>query len=465
MTATPTSSPSGHGFGAGCAESVTRSSRSVLVATLLGVFVTSFPVVILVAALPDVARDMRVGESSAGWVLTAPMIAGAVLVPTFGKLGDLYGHRRVFLAGFTVAAVTAVLSAAAWNLGALIVFRTVSQAAGTATSPTALALLLATHTAEERPRALGYWSFAGASAPVIGLLAGGPFVGAVGWRGLFVLEAAVIFLTLPFCWRVLPSTPTTGRVRFDVAGGALLALGSGLAVFAIDRSARWGITSPGVIVPLLLCPLVLWWFVRVERRAAAPLLPLGLLHRRRYLAPALADALIQIPSIGAFFLAPIVLHVAFGRSVVASAYLLVPMPLGMTVLAPLGGRLTAALGARATAAAGALLMLGSLGVCIAGVQTHRLGLLVLGFAMHGAAIGLNQPAVATAVAGALDAGATGVGMAVSRMVASLGSAAGVSIAAASAGGDARFVVAYLVLGVGGLAALRAALAVSLESRP
>ena len=80
-----------------------RAQRRVLWATLVGVFVTSFPSVILVAALPDIARDFHVGETSVGWVLTAPMIAAAVLVPLFGRLGDLRGHRQVFLVGFGVS--------------------------------------------------------------------------------------------------------------------------------------------------------------------------------------------------------------------------------------------------------------------------------------------------------------------------------------------------------------------------
>src|SRR3954468_12083862 len=94
-----------------------RRQRRVLWATLVGVFVTSFPSVILVAALPDIAKDFHVGETSVGWVLTGPMIAAAVLVPPFGRLGDLRRDRRVFLVGFAAAAVSAVLSATAPNLG------------------------------------------------------------------------------------------------------------------------------------------------------------------------------------------------------------------------------------------------------------------------------------------------------------------------------------------------------------
>src|SRR5690606_11155297 len=131
-----------------------RRQRRVLAATLIGIFVNSFPSVILVAALPDIADDLGVSESSVGWVLTAPMIAAAVLVPLFGKLGDLRGHRRVFLSCSVAASALAALSVLAWDLPSLVALRTLSMGAGCATGPTALALLMATHDAEDRPTAL-----------------------------------------------------------------------------------------------------------------------------------------------------------------------------------------------------------------------------------------------------------------------------------------------------------------------
>jgi len=440
-----------------------QGNRRVLIATVLGVFVTSFPVVILVAALPDVARDFDVGNSSASWVLTAPMIAAAVFIPLFGRLGDLRGHREVFLVGFVAAGVLAVLSTMAPNLGTLIVLRTASQAAGTATSPTALALLLATHSAGDRPRALGAWAFAGASAPVIGLLAGGPFVDAVGWRGVFILEAIVIAAALPFTIRALPSTERQ-PAAFDVRGAVLLMLASGAAVFALDRSAHWGFAAPAVIAAALLAPLFLWAFVRVERTTAEPLFPLSLARRRGFVAPLIADTSLQLPCIGGFFLAPIVLHTVFDRSVVASAYLLIPMPLGMAMLAMIGGRLTVAIGERRTAVVGAAVMIGAIALQGIGYATDTLSLLVLGFFGLGASIGINQPAVASAAAGALDAATTGVGMAVMRMMAQLGAAAGVSVAVAASGGE-RFGMAYVVLTVLAIIATVAAGAVVTSRTP
>jgi MFS family permease len=441
-----------------------RAQRRVLVAALVGIFVTSFPSVILVAALPEIGADFGVGESSVGWVLTAPMIAAAVLVPLLGRMGDLRGHRQVFLFGFGVAGLLAALSAASPNLSSLILLRTVSQATGMATVPTALAMIMATHGPAERPRALGAWAFAGASAPVIGLLAGGPLIDAVGWRGIFVLEAAIAAVALPLCVRALPRTPRRINVSFDMLGGALLMLGSGAAIFALDRSAAWGVDDHSVITAALLCPVALWMFARVERRAREPLFPLSLVRHRSFVAPVLGDSLLQVPSIGAFFMAPLILHSTFERSVGEAAYLLIPMPLGMTVLANVGGWLTTRFGERRTAVVGATLMLASLGVCAWGCADGCLSLLVLGFAMHGSAIGINQPALASAAARSLDAEFAGVGMAVMRMVSQLGSAAGISTAVAAVGAGG-FPFAYGVLAVVGVAALAAASRVPDRTEP
>lgn len=424
----------------------------MLAATLVGVFVTSFPSVILVAALPDIARQFHVGQGSVGWVLTAPMIAAAVLVPLFGKLGDVGGHRRVFLFGFAASAVLAALSALSWDLGVLVVLRTLSQAAGVATTPTALALLMATHEPPDRPKALGMWAFAGASAPVIGLLAGGPLIGAMGWRGVFVMQAVVGVLAMPLCLSALPETPKIPDVRFDVAGGLALMLASGSAVFAIDRSAHWGVASPAVLLAAAIVPFAIWAFVRIESRTVAPLFPLFLARRRAYVAPVAGDSLVQIPSIGAFFLAPLVLHATFGYSVRDVAYLLIPMPLGMAVFAPIGGWLTVRIGERRTSVLGCVGMLVAVGISALGNEAEMLLVLLFGFTLHGAAMGLNRPSFAAATAGSLTVDTTGVGMAVMRMLSQLGSAAAISIAVAAraAGG---FGTAYAALSVGAILAI------------
>ena len=134
------------------------------------------------------------------WVVTLPLLVGSVLLPTFGKLGDLRGHRKVFLIGLGACGVSALLTACAWDVGSLIALRTISQVAGVATLPTAIALMMDAFDLDERPKALAKWAFVTAASPALGLLFGGPLVGAVGWRGVFVIQGVIALA----CWPVRP---------------------------------------------------------------------------------------------------------------------------------------------------------------------------------------------------------------------------------------------------------------------
>jgi MFS family permease len=148
----------------------------VLLAALAGMFATTFPITILAVSLGNIAREFGTRETTVAWVISAPMLLSAVTLPLLGKLGDLYGHRRVFLIGFAGATVVAGLTAMAWGAGSLIALRTLAAVLGGATQPTSMALIFSVFGREERVRAMGWWSMTGAAAPALGLIAGGPLV-------------------------------------------------------------------------------------------------------------------------------------------------------------------------------------------------------------------------------------------------------------------------------------------------
>jgi MFS family permease len=116
-------------------------STAVLVAALTGVFATSFPITILTISLTEIAQDFAVRATTIAWVISAPVLLSAVALPLLGKLGDLYGHRRIFLAGFTAATVAAVATACAWDAASLIGLRIMAAVVGAATQPTSMALI------------------------------------------------------------------------------------------------------------------------------------------------------------------------------------------------------------------------------------------------------------------------------------------------------------------------------------
>ena len=132
-------------------------------------------------------------------------------MPLFGKLGDLYGHRRIYVLGFGTATVFSVLTALAWNPLSLIIARTISQIGGGATGTAAIALVAAQLPAGQRARAIGMLNVAGGLAPVLGVVIGGPAVDAIGWRALFLIQAVPAFIAWAMALVLLTETAAATR--------------------------------------------------------------------------------------------------------------------------------------------------------------------------------------------------------------------------------------------------------------
>ncbi len=398
---------------------------------MLGVFVSGWPAVILVAALPEIGDNLHASRSTLSWVLSLPMLIGAVMLPTFGRLGDLKGQRRVFLIGLSVCGAAAILTAFSWNAASLITFRTISQTAGFATAPTAVALIMETFPLDARPRALGMWAFVSAAAPALGLAFGGPMVELLSWRGVFIVQGALALLFLPLCLRWLDETKRRSNIGFDIAGGITLMLATGSILLYLDRGGSWGWTQPAELCLLVAAPMLALLFIRIEKRAKFPLLPTGLLANRAYSMPAVSEFLSQASSNAVFFSAPLLLQQRFGKTIAETAFLMLPLPLGMCFGAIIGGRVAARYGERFGGLIGTSAMALSMLLFLAGYNTELMGLVTVALIVQGIANGFVRPAVASAGGAALSPEYFGVGMATLRMIALLGSTMGISIALAA----------------------------------
>lgn len=410
--------------------------RRTLFATMLGIFVSGWPAVILVAAIPQISSDLQTSRAATSWVLALPMLVGSVMLPTFGRLGDLHGQRRVFLWGLAVCATTALLTALSWNVVTLVLFRTISQTAGFACAPTAVALIMDRYPLAERPKALGIWAFVSAASPALGLMFGGPMVQTLSWRGVFVVQCALGLLFLPLCFRWLHETPRRSDIGFDVPGGIALMIASGAVLVYLDRGGSVGWSDPVLLGILCLAPIGALAFTRIERRARFPLLPPGLFRNRRFAAPSIAEFLSQMSSNAVFFSSPAMLQERFGKSVGETALLMLPLPLGMCFGAIIGGRFATRYGERAGGLIGSSSMAVSMVLFMIGYSGRSLGIITAALIVQGIANGFVRPAVASAAGASLEPEYFGVGMATLRMTALLGSTAGISVelAAYSIGG-------------------------------
>ncbi|MGH0034640.1 MAG: MFS transporter [Myxococcota bacterium] len=446
----------------GALESRGSYPRWVLWAALGGMFATTFPITILTISLRSIAHEFGTRETTMAWVISAPMLLSAVALPLLGKLGDLYGHRRVFLAGFAAATVTAGVTAIAWDPLSLIGLRTLAAVVGGATQPTSMALIFSVYPPERRVRAMGWWSMTGAAAPALGLIAGGPLVDWLGWRVVFVLQAALSLLALALASVVLKETRRQ-RARFDVPGALTLSVGVAGLMFALGRVRDIGLYAPTLWVAIGLGVAGLVAFVRVERRSAAPLLPLEFFRRRNFSAPIVSNAFMGAAYMGAFVIAPLVLLEIFEFSISAAAGIMLLRTMTLTLSSPVGGHLGGRIGERGSAVLGAAIMTLALCVIAWGTLHASLPILGVGLVLQGMGHGFGLPSLTSSVSNAVDEADLGIASAANRLTAQVGTAFGITLLTIVYGGEnsnTAFALAFLVGAVLSALSLSSAAAMS-----
>jgi EmrB/QacA subfamily drug resistance transporter len=410
------------------------------VACILGSVIVFVDSTVVNVALPAIQRDLGGGLALQQWVVDAYLLTLGSLLLVGGSLGDLFGARRVFLAGIVTFGLASVLCAAAPDGTSLIVARGLQGITGAVLTPAGLAVITATFSGEERGAAIGAWTAWTGVAFVIGPLVGGWLVTHTSWRWVFVINVPFAIVTAVLvAWAVPRRERTDERVRLDLVGGVLCVLGLGGPVFALIEEPRRGFGDPLIVVPLVaglaLFGAFLWW----ERRAADPMLPLGLFSRRNFSFANLETLTVYAGlSTLTFFLVLFVQQLS-GYSALKSGLALLPITIVMFVLSPRVGRLSMRLGPRFFMGVGPL---------IAGAALAALVRLHPGFdywsellpPLLGFSVGLSlivAPLTATVLAdaGEGDAGiASGVNNAVARVAGLLGIAV---VGAAVAGGSNR----------------------------
>jgi len=447
-----------------------RSERSkwiVLVTVLTGLFATGFTFTIFAVSLDKVADDLHSSVSLLQWVVSGPMLVYAFGMPLIGKTGDIYGHRRIYLLGFGGFLVAAGATALAWSGPSLIAIRLIGSIEGAATGPASMAIILHEFDADERVKAMGWWSLVGAGAPVIGLVAGGPIVDAFGWRWLFVAQVPLCAIALFVASVVLHETPRRDREPIDVAGAMALAVAVAgpLLAMTVGRTSSW--TNPIVFALFGISAIAAAAFVPIERRAASPILPLGLITRPRFVAPISALFFANLAYMGGFIVTPVLLRNVLHKSIAQTSLITLFRPLSFSIAAPIAGYVAVRVGERRTATAGMCLIVASMATFVFGVPSHAVAPVVVALVVSGMGMGIASPALQASAANAAGTEQLGVASAAQQMVSQVGAVVGITLLAtisADAHVTTPFAWAY---GVGGALAVIgiAAASVVASTRP
>ena len=253
--------------------------RALLALLLLGQFLVVLDVSVVNVALPAMQDGLQLGATGLQWVVNGYTIAYAGFLLLGGRLADVIGQRRAFLAGVGLFVAGSLVGGLAGSSGVLVTGRVVQGLGAAVLSPATLTILLASFPeGPRRARAMGWWMAIGAAGGATGGLVGGALTEWLSWRWVLLVNAPVGLVVLVAAARLLGDQPVDRRPRLDVPGAATATAGLGALVLGITQIEQHGWTAPRTLVPIAVAVVLLAAFVAIQRRAPEPLMPLSLLR-------------------------------------------------------------------------------------------------------------------------------------------------------------------------------------------
>src|ERR1700754_1682884 len=288
----------------------TPASRTVMIWIIvaivcIGSFMGQLDASITQLVLPALERDFSASVGEVSWVAVIFLLAVSVVLPIFGRLADMYGRKKLYVAGFLAFIAGSALCGFSPGIGSLIAARALQAVGAAMLSANSVAIIVSVAGEKLRGKALGVQAAVQAIGLCAGPTVGGWIVDTLDWRWVFWVNVPFGLLGTILAWLLVPET-SAGKPdsRFDTLGALLLVPALGALMLAINQVGSWGLTSPGVFGSaaagiLLMAALIVW-----ERRSSDPLIPLGLVKKWSFACGNLVGLFAFVILFGLFFLMP-----------------------------------------------------------------------------------------------------------------------------------------------------------------
>lgn len=446
-----------------------RSERGpILLSLMISTALVALDATILSTAVPSIVADLG-GFEQFPWLFSIYLLAQAVSVPLYGKLADVIGRKPIMLIGIALFLVGSLLCGLAWSMPALIAFRALQGLGAGAIQPMGITIAGDIYTVAERAKTQGYLASVWGISSVVGPTLGGVLSDLGAWRGIFLVNIPLCLLAAFLLIRSFRETTRGEKQRIDVAGASVLAVGTALLILGLlEGGSAWPWLSPAGVGVFVVSALAFAGFVAIERRAAAPVLPLWVLTRRVLISTSLVSVTVGAITLGVTSYFPTFAQGVLGSSALGAGFAVAAMTLGWPVAASLSGRLYLRIGFRNTGFLGAgLVVIGTALTVLLGASSTLWE--IAGFCvLIGAGMGLVATPTLIRAQSSVDWNERGVVSSTNFFARNIGSAVAVAvfgaIVNAKAGGGVpapadlaegtRFVcIALTVLAVGMLAAV------------
>src|SRR5215203_172935 len=335
-----------------------RARWLALYVLCLGDLLIVLDVSIVNVALPSIREDLGFSEASLAWVINAYTLTFGGFMLLAGRLGDLLGHRRMFVSGVGLFTAASAMCGLATSQEMLVVARAIQGLGGAVVAAVALSLIMTLFTEPaDRAKAMGVIGFVAAGGGSIGVLAGGVITDTLSWHWIFLVNVPIGIGVIVACLALLPVDGSARRGRLDLPGAVLVTGSLMLAVYAIVNGNENGWTSAQTLGLLGAAAVAFLVFLLVESRVAEPLVPLGLFRLRSVAASNIVGILWSAAMFAMFFLSALYLQLALGYTPLEVGLAFLPANLIMGALSlGLSARLVMRFGIKKTLTTGLTLV-------------------------------------------------------------------------------------------------------------
>jgi EmrB/QacA subfamily drug resistance transporter len=397
---------------------MTKQQRLVLVVSIMASFVAFLDGSVVNVALPSLARELGGGLALQQWVVDAYLITFGALILVAGSFSDLFGRKRVLVAGLLGFGVASVLCAVAPSGPSLVMARALQGVAGALLVPSSLAMIISSFSGAAQGKAVGSWTAWTGIAFIIGPLVGGMLVDASSWRLIFAINIVPIALTLWLMKLLAPEPRPAKNVRVDVVGALLCVVGLGAPVYALIERPHYGWGNPLIFVPLAAGLAALLAFVLYECRARTPMLPMEIFKNRNFSVGNLATVSIYGGLSVATFLLTLTVQQLGGYSALQAGLALLPVTVIMFLLSPRFGALAGKFGPRLFMSLGPVIAgAGFLLLSRVGSEMDYWTQLLPGILLFGLGLVTTVAPLTSAVLGSVEAQHAGIASAVNNALA------------------------------------------------
>ena len=378
-------------------------------------------------ALPAIRAQFHASISNLSWTVNAYTLVFGVLLVTGGRLGDVFGRKRMFLAGVVVFTLGSIGAGLSQSIDQLIVFRGVQGIGAAFLMPGSLSIITNAFQGPERGRALGLWAGISGLALGMGPVVGGLLVEKAGWEWIFFLNVPVALVAIPVTiYAVQESRDPSAVRRVDFAGILTLTVGLGALVLGLVQSNDYGWTSPRILTEFAIAVVGLTAFGLLQWRQSDPMLDLSFFRNRTFNAGNATAFLVTFSMFATFFFLTIYMQTILGLSALETGVRFLPMTILIIVTAPIAGRLSDKYGSRWLLTGGMTMV--SLSLFLESRITDSSGYLTLlpAFIVGGIGMGMTMSPMTAAVMGSVDRTKAGAASGVLSMVRMIGGVFGVA---------------------------------------